>query len=132
MTCRLVNTSVADSIKYSSAELKGEFASLKTTMKQQISTLSEKETRHYTEFKIKVQSDLTNLSDKLNTFGKIKVDIEANNQKIQNKLDAFETKPDEYQNAQNDRITEIETTELTHHKMVIYRVTNFEKSQRVF
>ena len=42
--------------------------------------------------------------------------IEANNQKIQNKLDAFETKQDEYQTAQNDRLTEIETIELTHHK----------------
>ena len=117
---------MVDSIAISSEEPKNEFTSLKKSVKQQISTLSEKETRHHTELKVKVESDLA--STKLSTIDTIKKDIATNNSKIHVKLEQLEINHDAYQASQNEKLTTLESTEQLHHQLMIERVTTCDQS----
>ena len=123
----MINTTVTDTLADSSADLKAEFMSLKASVKQQIGTLAEKETRHHTELKVKVETDLASLSSKLSTIDTIKKDIEING-KLQDKFDKLECIHDAYQAVQSEKMTTLETTKQIHHNLMIERVTTCNQS----
>ena len=85
---KMINTAITTS----STELKSEFTSLKSTVKQQLTAISEKETRHHTELKTKFTSEMDKIQMKLKSFDNIRKDMEINTIKLHHKLDILEAK----------------------------------------